>query len=93
MRGKMSNVSRTSRIKWSSSLKLRRICEEDFWKDLHCAVGTIPTTLYLCESREVSDGSAAHLSSGTRVPGTIKELGMCSLHKRDILGWCLPPDW
>lgn len=82
----------TSRIKWSSFSKLRRVCEEDTQKELCCAVSTSPTTFYPCESREVNDRPAAHVSSGMRVTGIIRELGMGCLHKKDILSWRLPHD-
>ena len=48
---KISNVSPTSQIKWSKFLEIRRICEEDFWRELGCAVSMIPTTFYPEESR------------------------------------------
>lgn len=42
--------------------------------------------------QRVSDSPAAHLGSYVRVPGTIREPGMCSLQERTTLGWCLPRD-
>lgn len=87
---KMSDVSPTPQDKMIKFLKIK---EEDIYKELCCAVSTISSAFYLCESREVNDCPAAHLSSGMSITGTITELGVGSATQRDILSWCPPFDW
>ena len=44
-------VPGTTKIKWSSFQKLRRICEEDFCRNSCCTVSVAPATFCLQESR------------------------------------------